>query len=93
MLKAMLVVFMLCVTPNVFAQEEQVQTPEQAVELFMSKSDLEKQSILIDLISAKKKEQAGYLLEQWEKTSPEGKGPSEFLKSYIKGLINAAEVN
>lgn len=89
----MLVVFMLCVTPNVFAQEEQVQTPEQAVELFMFKSDLEKQSIVIDLISAKKKEQAGYLLEQWEKTAPEGKGPSEFLKSYIKGLINAAEVN
>ncbi len=88
MLKAILMILMLCVTPNVFAQEEQ--TPEQAVELFMSKSDMEKQSILMDLISVKKIEQADYLLDQWEKTAHEGKGPSEFLKSYIKGLINSA---
>lgn len=92
MFKVILAGLLLCLTPSVFAQEEQVQTPEQAVELFMSLSDAEKQSTLLDLISVKKTEQAKYLLEQWEKTAPEGKGPNEFLKSYILDLIKAQDV-
>ncbi len=91
MFKVILAGLLLCLTPNVFAQEEQVQTPEQAVEVFMSLSDTEKQSILLDFISVKKTEEAKYLLEHWEKTAPEGKGPNDFLKSYILDLIKAQE--
>lgn len=91
MFKVILVGLLLCLTPNVFAQEKQVQTPEQAAEAFMALSDTEKQSLLLDFISVKKTQEAKYLLDHWEKNAPEGNGPNDFLKSYILDLIKAQE--
>ncbi len=91
MFKIVLIGLLLSLTPNVFAQQEQVQTPEQAAAVFMSLSDEQKQSTLLDFISVKKTAEARFLLEQWEKMAPEGKGPSDFLKSYILDLIKAQE--
>lgn len=91
MFKVILAGLLLCLTPNVYAQEKQAPASELAAESFMSLSDAQKQSTLLDLISANKSVQAKSLLEHWERTAPEENGPNEFLKSYIVDLIKAQE--